>query len=105
VLDASDANLGSINDIIFTKDGKMNAVVIGVGGFLGIGQKNVAVSIDAIDRTTDADGNLKLVLNVSADQLDAAAAFKSLADIKREQELEKLEQQPLTPAPAPSTTM
>ena len=75
VYDGSGNNLGSVNDIVLDKDGKMAAVVIGVGGFLGIGQKNVAVSIEAINRTTDENGNLKLVLNASKDEIDQAPAL------------------------------
>ena len=103
VYDGSGNNLGSVNDIVLDKDGKMAAVVIGVGGFLGIGQKNVAVSIEAINRTTDENGNLKLVLNASKDEIDQAPAFTTLADLKAQQ----MQPQPpaggaLAPAPAPS---
>ena len=36
-------NIGDVNDIVVAKDGKVEAVVVGVGGFLGIGEHNVAV--------------------------------------------------------------
>ena len=35
-------NIGDVNDIVLTKDGKAQSLVIGVGGFLGMGEKNVA---------------------------------------------------------------
>ncbi len=106
VYDGSGNNLGSVNDIVLDKDGKMAAVVIGVGGFLGIGQKNVAVSIEAINRTTDENGKLKLVLNASKDEIDQAPAFTTLADLKAQQ-MQQMQPQPpaggaLAPAPAPS---
>ena len=46
----NDANekLGDINELILDKDGKVNAVVIGVGGFLGMGEHDVAVSMDKL---------------------------------------------------------
>jgi sporulation protein YlmC with PRC-barrel domain len=40
--------LGEINELILDKDGKVNAVVIGVGGFLGIGEHDIAVSMDKL---------------------------------------------------------
>ena len=103
VYDGSGNNLGSVNDIVLDKDGKMAAVVIGVGGFLGIGQKNVAVSIEAINRTTDENGDLKLVLNASKDEIDQAPGFTTLADLKA-QEQQQMQPQPpaggaLAPAP------
>jgi hypothetical protein len=41
-------NIGDINDVIITQDGQVMAIIVGVGGFLGIGQKDVAVSMDAM---------------------------------------------------------
>ena len=35
--------IGDINDLLFDKSGKVSAVVIGVGGFLGVGEKSVAI--------------------------------------------------------------
>ncbi len=46
----NDANekLGDINELIVDKNGKVNAVVIGVGGFLGMGEHDIAVSMDKL---------------------------------------------------------
>lgn len=81
VYDSSNNNLGSIADLVLDKDGHLTAVVIGVGGFLGIGQKNVAVSMDAITKSTDKDGKPMLVLNATKDELDKAPKFETLADL------------------------
>ena len=78
VYNASDESIGEINDVIFTKDGSVEAAVIGVGGFLGIGEKNVAVPLDTI---TVADvpnsDDLKLTTAETADTLKAAPEFKT----------------------------
>jgi len=42
------SNIGKINDVLVSQNGAVNAVIIGVGGFLGIGQKDVAVNISAL---------------------------------------------------------
>jgi hypothetical protein len=80
--------------------------VIGVGGFLGIGAKNVAVAFDQIEQSTDEDGNLKLILNASKEDLDAAPAYMTLAQMKREAEANRpadpmatTPSDPLAPAP------
>jgi len=44
----NDENVGEVNDLILDKSGNIKAIVIGVGGFLGIGEKNVALPFDAI---------------------------------------------------------
>ena len=79
-----DENLGDINDVILAKEGGVHAVVIGVGGFLGIGEKNVAVAFNQIEPTTDADGNVKLVLQCSKEELDSAPQYMTLAEINAE---------------------
>jgi sporulation protein YlmC with PRC-barrel domain len=44
----SNESLGSVNDLLFDKDGKIAAAVIGVGGFLGMGEHYVSVPFDQI---------------------------------------------------------
>jgi hypothetical protein len=46
-------NVGSINDLLTDKNGSIKAVVIGVGGFLGVGTHLVAVSFDKIKFVDD----------------------------------------------------
>lgn len=46
VYNEQNQKVGDINDVLFDRDGKASAVVIGVGGFLGLGERNVAVSYD-----------------------------------------------------------
>lgn len=48
VYNEANEKLGDINELIVDKDGKINAVVIGVGGFLGMGEHDIAVTIDKL---------------------------------------------------------
>ena len=48
VYNDSNESLGSINELLIDQSGKIQAVVIGIGGFLGIGEHNVAVAFDKI---------------------------------------------------------
>jgi len=48
VYNRGDEKLGDINEILFDKEGKVMAVVIGVGGFLGLGEHDIAVSMDRL---------------------------------------------------------
>jgi hypothetical protein len=47
VVGPNDESIGGVNDLLFDKSGKILGVVVGVGGFLGIGQKNVAMEMSA----------------------------------------------------------
>jgi PRC-barrel domain len=49
VLGPDSASIGSVNDLLFDGTGKIVGVVIGVGGFLGIGTKNVAIDMSAFN--------------------------------------------------------
>ncbi|NOJ39848.1 PRC-barrel domain-containing protein [Bradyrhizobium australiense] len=48
VYNEANEKLGDINELILDKTGKVNAVVIGVGGFLGMGEHDIAVSMDKL---------------------------------------------------------
>jgi len=75
VYGADDTNVGEIGDVVLTQDGKVDAVVVDVGGFLGVGEKPVAVGMDNLVFMTDADGNKYLYTNFTKEQLNAAAAY------------------------------
>jgi len=80
VYNGQNESIGSINDLILQKQGGVTAAVVGVGGFLGIGQKNVAVPFDKITMTQNAqDGSIKLTTTETADTLKSAPEFKTLA--------------------------
>ncbi len=80
VYNQSDEALGDVNDIAWKEDGSVDAVIVGVGGFLGIGEKDVAVAYEAINVTTDENGDRKLVLDASEDDLANAPEFVTTAD-------------------------
>jgi sporulation protein YlmC with PRC-barrel domain len=66
--------IGDINDIVITPEGDVASIIVGVGGFLGIGEKDVSVSYDTIE-WVDRDGDRWLVANMTREQLEAAPAF------------------------------
>ncbi|RKE97816.1 PRC-barrel domain-containing protein [Sulfitobacter guttiformis] len=71
-------DLGEINDIIVTADGRVSAVILGIGGFLGIGERDVSVPMGAINfvqEEGDSDDYF-LVVKSSKEQLEAAPAFE-----------------------------
>ena len=85
VYNAKDERIGEINDVIFTKDGSVEAAVIGVGGFLGIGEKNVAVPLDTIAvATVPNSDDLKLTTQETADSLKSAPEFKTRSQVVAE---------------------
>jgi hypothetical protein len=68
-------NIGNINDLVIGEDGSVEAVIIGVGGFLGMGEKNVAVAWSELSWEVAPDGNEVLVFPTTAEALTAAPDF------------------------------
>jgi sporulation protein YlmC with PRC-barrel domain len=69
--------VGNVNDVLFDKTGRIVNVVIGVGGFLGIGEKNVAIPYQALSITANANGKRVVRAALSKDALKAAPEFKA----------------------------
>jgi sporulation protein YlmC with PRC-barrel domain len=93
----SDGNsIGEISDILLDRGGQVHGVVFGVGGFLGIGEKNVAVSYNSLQisqipqggsttsapgtssgRSSDWNSQYRITLNATRDQLRTAPDFRA----------------------------
>jgi hypothetical protein len=90
VLGPENASIGSVNDLLFDGTGKIIGVVIGVGGFLGIGTKNIAIDMSAFNAVPADSGskdnaptgnandptNVKLKVAWTKDQLKDAPDFQ-----------------------------
>jgi PRC-barrel domain len=87
VVGADDQKIGDINDILFDKNGKILAYVVGVGGFLGIGTKDVALapeSFTLVKGDNSANNNSdKLKVSVTKDELKQAASFEPYKEAPR----------------------
>ena len=72
------ASIGDVNDLVLEGNGTIKAVVIGVGGFLGIGEKNVAVPFKSlvITHAQDSEKIGKISVAFTKDQLNSAPTFQ-----------------------------
>ncbi len=77
VIGTDEAKIGDVSDILFDKDKKVVAYIVGVGGFLGIGSKDVAVDPTRSSSWPGKDqNNFKLRLSMTKDELKNAPAFE-----------------------------
>jgi sporulation protein YlmC with PRC-barrel domain len=74
VYDNRNNKIGNVNDLLLDAGGKVNAVIVGVGGFLGVGEKNVAVPFQAV-KVTEKDGKRYLVLDTTKEALESAPGY------------------------------
>jgi len=75
VYDQSNTKIGQIMDVLVGQDGQVSALIVGVGGFLGAGEKDVAVSFNTV-KATKKDNKIYLMMNTTKDALKAAPGFK-----------------------------
>jgi hypothetical protein len=88
VVGPNDESIGGVNDLLFDKSGKILGVVVGVGGFLGIGQKSVAMDMGAFQIVPAGSGgatpngrsddptSIKLKVAWTKDQVQQAPDFQ-----------------------------
>jgi sporulation protein YlmC with PRC-barrel domain len=78
---ANDAErLGEINDLVVNQEGQIAAVIIGVGGFLGVGEKNVALNYTDLQWVVAEDNTERLVLETTREALNNAPAVEIVED-------------------------
>lgn len=103
--------IGKLSDLVIGPDGMVQAAVIGVGGFLGVGEKDVAVAPSELKLSQRSDGKTWLVMSTSKDELAAAPAFdrsanftEGVADPMKTGATNNETPPPAASIPAPTTT-
>ena len=76
VYDPGDNKIGEIKDVLVDRDGKITALIVAAGGFLGMGEKDVAVPFNAVQVTSKDNNKWYLVMNSTKDALKNAKGFK-----------------------------
>jgi sporulation protein YlmC with PRC-barrel domain len=75
VRNSAGENLGDINDLVLDKSGQPTVAIIGVGGFLGLGEKDVGVPFSALTIADASDGKSVARLDVTKDVLKSAPNY------------------------------
>ncbi|WP_316977080.1 PRC-barrel domain-containing protein [Shumkonia mesophila] len=87
VVNASGEELGTVDDIVLSKDGMVSGLVVKTGGVMGIGGKSVAIAWQDIGSAIDADA---VTLPLSKDQLEKAPEFATKEDQSQSSALPRL---------------
>jgi sporulation protein YlmC with PRC-barrel domain len=75
VYDPNNNKIGKVDDVLVSADGHVNALIVGVGGFLGAGEKDVAVDFNNV-KQNENNNNVRLTMNTTKDALKSAPGFK-----------------------------
>ncbi len=78
VFGPNDDSLGEVSEIVLADDGSVDAVVVDVGGFLGIGAKPVALPLSDIEiLRADDGGDVRVHVPLTEDELDTMPEYSS----------------------------
>ncbi len=75
VYNRANERVGEVNELVLDQNGQVVAAIIGVGGFLGIGERNVAVNFNQLQMVND-NNTMRLVVNADKAQLQQAPEFR-----------------------------
>lgn len=76
IKNSANETVGDISDLLIDKSGKVTSVIVGVGGFLGIGERKVALSFDQLQISTDANGRPTIMANVTKESLKSVPEWR-----------------------------
>ena len=100
VVNVKDEKVGTIADLVMDEEQKLVGVVLSVGGFLGLGDKWVAIPVEQIQFPAP-DQPARLLVAVTEEQLTNAPDFKTRATVEAEEAAAQAQQQQIPP---PATT-
>jgi hypothetical protein len=104
----ADEEIGNVSDLIIADDYTVRGVVVGVGGFLGIGEKRVALPVERLTIQATEPGEVEISTDMTREELEEKEAFKTAVQVRSEEEAAQAQQeaeaqqpaQPAVPAPA-----
>jgi hypothetical protein len=80
VSNPANESIGSITDLISDENGKVIGVIVGAGGFLGIGEKDVAIRFEDLKLSRDQNNDVTALVDISQETLAAAPDYETLAE-------------------------
>lgn len=97
VRNRDDEKIADVSDLVVDENRRVTAAVLGVGGFLGMGKKSVAVPIESLETVATPDGEVEVVMLMTREDLEEAPDFVDLRQQRAEEEAARAASQ----APAP----
>jgi sporulation protein YlmC with PRC-barrel domain len=76
VYNTANENIGEIEDLILDNGHDLKAIIVGVGGFLGVGERDVAIAPSSMTIQKQTDGSERVIVAATKDNLKNAPEFK-----------------------------
>ncbi|SDH21889.1 PRC-barrel domain-containing protein [Pelagibacterium luteolum] len=89
VFGANDENIGNVADVVLSAEGEIDAMVVDVGGFLGIGSRQVAIGVDNLSFMIDNGQNWYVFTPFTQEELEAQPEYnqETYGDQRQDQRL------------------
>ena len=101
----NDNKVGEIGDLVIAEDGSVAEVIVDVGGFLGLGEKPVAIAFDSVQLLKETDGDdLRAYVGMTEDQLKELPKYEPMSDTNAATTDAPATDAPATDAPAADAT-
>jgi sporulation protein YlmC with PRC-barrel domain len=82
VVGSNGDEIADVDDLVIGQDNEVEDVLVNVGGFLGLGEKVVALDVDQITVSHDEDGDTLIVTSLTKEELENMASFEASDDTR-----------------------
>ena len=82
------ADAYSADDLVIGQNNEVEDVLLNVGGFLGLGEKVVALDVDQVTVSHDEDGDTLIVTSLTREELENMASFEASEDTRLQSEID-----------------
>ncbi|MEL6299571.1 MAG: PRC-barrel domain-containing protein [Pseudomonadota bacterium] len=76
IMNADNEAIGDVNDIVLSREGKIEKVIVGVGGFLGMGERSVAITMEQLQFTRGDNDSLTVKTQLTKNELTALPVWE-----------------------------
>ena len=87
VMGADGEEIAEVDDLVIGNDNEVVEVLVNVGGFLGMGEKVVALNVEELSITHDADGDAQIVTNMTREELEGMGEYEPREGYRLQSEL------------------
>lgn len=88
VVGSDGEEIADVDDLVIGQDNGVEDVLVNVGGFLGLGEKVVALDVDQITVSRDEDGDTLIVTSLTREELENMAGFEASEDTRLQSEID-----------------
>ena len=88
VIGSDGEEIADIDDLVIDDNNQVVDVLVNVGGFLGLGEKVVALDVNQLDVSHDEDGDTLIVTSLTKDELEGMADYEANADYRLQSDID-----------------